>query len=268
MTIKIKEMNKILSRFIILGFVLIIISISGCSGCSRSGRQLKREKYSVSNTRNSTGHRNTRTNGGDNKYKDNSRENSPTEISPGTSISEMFKHLEKGVFLVYAHGYVAGAQGSGFFITSDGVGITNYHVLVAGKYRRIKTTNGDTYEITKILATSPPDEYDYVIFKVNNKGQQFTSLKIASKKPEVGEEVFAIGSPRGLKNTLTKGIVSGIRNHGRIQIDATIDHGSSGGPLFNMRGEVIGITTSKINGADLNFAVDIQKLPYKGYINY
>jgi serine protease Do len=84
----------------------------------------------------------------------------------------------------------------------------------------------------------------------------------------IGENIFAIGSPKGLTNSLTKGTISGFRDNHRIQIDATIDHGSSGGPLFNERGEVIGITTSGLGtGSELNFAVNIQALPYKKYVN-
>ena len=72
--------------------------------------------------------------------------------------------------------------------------------------------------------------------------------------------------PRVLSNSLTKGTISGFKNNKRIQIDATIDHGSSGGPLFNMKGEVISTTTSGMGtGSELNFAVDIQALPYEKY---
>ena len=87
-------------------------------------------------------------------------------------------------------------------------------------------------------------------------------------KSSIGEDVFAIGSPHSLENSLTKGSISQYRENNRIQIDATIDHGSSGGPFFNMAGEVIGVTTSKTSGTDaaLNFAVDIQSLPYYKYV--
>ncbi|WP_394333129.1 trypsin-like peptidase domain-containing protein [Salegentibacter flavus] len=90
---------------------------------------------------------------------------------------------------------------------------------------------------------------------------------MASKRPRIGEDIFAIGSPKGLSNSLTKGTISGFRENDRIQIDAVIDHGSSGGPLFNIKGEVIGITTSGMGtGSELNFAINIQVLAYEKYI--
>ena len=122
----------------------------------------------------------------------------------------------------------------------------------------------EIYEITNVLSKSYPANLDYVIFETEY--QNASSLPIANKNPQVGEDVFAIGSPKGLSNSLTKGTISGFRENKRIQIDATIDHGSSGGPLFNMKGEVIGITTSGMGtGSELNFAVDIQALPYEKY---
>lgn len=186
---------------------------------------------------------------------------SPTEEE---SISELFKTLEKGVFMVIADlGEEGFSQGSGFFI-DDGIGITNYHVL-DGSHERFIVINKEVYKIDEILATSPSDELDYVIFKTDYTRNMV--LKISGEIPDIGEDVFAIGSPQGLSNSLTKGTISGFRENERIQIDATIDHGSSGGPLFNLKGEVIGITSSGLGtGSELNFAVNIQALPYKNHI--
>jgi serine protease Do len=82
---------------------------------------------------------------------------------------------------------------------------------------------------------------------------------------EVGEKVYTIGSPLGLENTFSSGEISQLREDNLIQINAPIDHGSSGGALINEYGEVIGITTAGIesSGANLNFAVDIDVVrPY------
>jgi len=189
-------------------------------------------------------------------------------ISIKKSISELFKELQNGVFIVYTidkNGVKS--QGSGFFINPDGIGITNYHVLKGYKKALIQTSDGKTYQIAKILESSTADKNDYVIFQIDADNTYFKCLPVALKQAQIGDEVFAIGSPRGLENTLTKGIVSQYRKtYNRIQIDATIDHGSSGGPLFNMDGEVIGITTSGMSGSALNFAVDIQVVPFKKYI--
>lgn len=78
----------------------------------------------------------------------------------------------------------------------------------------------------------------------------------------VGEECFTIGNPKGLNQTLSKGIVSGYRDFNKlIQTTTEITHGSSGGPLFNKKGEVIGITTSGLGEANLNFAINIKEIP-------
>jgi serine protease Do len=179
------------------------------------------------------------------------------------SVSVLFKELNPAVFRVV--GVISENQvstGSGFFI-GQGIGITNFHVLEDSQEAYI-VIGEDFYEITNVLSKSYPANLDYVIFETEYLNA--SSLPIANKNSQVGEDVFAIGSPKGLSNSLTKGTISGFRDNKRIQIDATMDHGSSGGPLFNMKGEVIGITTSGMGtGSELNFAVDIQALPYEKY---
>jgi len=261
--------NRLLKYIFIFLTVVVLSGIYGCSGCSRSGIRHASENNRRSSSRTNTvkPHENNHSRSTSTK-RSTPRETPKSEsFANGASVSEMFEKLEKGVFIVYAQDFLSGAQGSGFFINSKGIGITNYHVLQGFDVYQIKTSDGKSYRITEILETSTPDNYDYVIFRVDNNSDSFKSMKIAKIKSKIGEDVFTIGSPRGLENSLSTGILSGYRDNSRIQIDATIDHGSSGGPLFNMRGEVIGITTSKIEGAALNFAVDIRKVPYKSYIN-
>lgn len=193
-------------------------------------------------------------------------QNSKSSTTEDKSVSELFKELNPAVFRVYGVlGEDEYSSGSGFFI-GKGIGVTNYHVLADSQEAYIQIGK-DFYEITKVLSKSYPENRDYVIFETEYNDNR--SLSIANRNPQVGEDVFAIGSPQGLSNSLTKGTISGFRENKRIQIDATIDHGSSGGPLFNMKGEVIGITTSGMGtGSELNFAVDIQALPYEKYISY
>lgn len=239
----------------------LIISTPSCQSCSRSGREAIAR----------------RSNSGARIAKDKKRNkeatpktqpeiqsfNPPVVETPhsGAPLNEMYKYLMQGVFIVYAtSGGESGAWGSGFFIESSGMGITNYHVLDGFNEYYIKTYDNKTYEITQIIKSSHSDNFDFVIFKIRNNGDLFTALPIAKEEAEIGEDVFAIGNPKGLEATLTKGIISGYRENGRIQIDAEIEHGSSGGPLFNMKGEVIGINTEIIEGTNLNFAVDIRKL--------
>jgi len=122
----------------------------------------------------------------------------------------------------------------------------------------------DDYDISDFLDYSPTEKLDYFIFRI--EGYSGTPLKMAKKRPKIGENVFAIGSPQGLSNSLTKGSISGYRANDRLQFDATIDHGSSGGPLFNYQGEVVGITSAGVeSGKELNFAVDIQKIDLSKY---
>ncbi|MBU0766148.1 MAG: S1C family serine protease, partial [Bacteroidetes bacterium] len=96
-------------------------------------------------------------------------------------------------------------------------------------------------------------------------------VKIVTDLPEIGESIFAIGNPEGLEQTLSNGIVSGYRDsedNGKkfyIQTNAAITHGSSGGPLFNSKGEVIGITTMGVQEGSLFFAINIMKIPYWKY---
>jgi serine protease Do len=193
--------------------------------------------------------------------------NTETSSSLGNSnplgLAKLFKELEPSVFMVFAaKGDNKYSQGSGFFIGSD-IGVTNSHVLEGASEYAIQL--GDKiYPIVEILENSNSDNLDYVIFRIGSKLNR--ALRVAKYKPEIGDDIFAIGSPKGLTNSFTKGTVSGFRENDRIQIDATIDHGSSGGPLFNLNGEVIGITSSGLGtGAELNFAVDIQAIPFQKY---
>jgi len=97
---------------------------------------------------------------------------------------------------------------------------------------------------------------DYVVFKISNSASNyFKPVKFAKSNPKIGEDCFAIGNPRGLTQTLSKGIISGYSKN-YIQTTAQITHGSSGGGLFNNDGEVVGITTMGFKDADLNFALN------------
>ena len=181
------------------------------------------------------------------------------------TVAELFKVLEKSVFMVFSEDdYGGGSQGSGFLL-SNNIGITNFHVVDGGSNNSYVLINNDFYRIGEFLDYSNAEKLDYAIFRINNFSGK--PLRIANTSPEIGEDVFTIGSPRGLQNSLTKGTISGFRDNNRIQIDATIDHGSSGGALFNLKGEIIGITTAIIGDKELNFAVDIQAIPYKRIIN-
>jgi hypothetical protein len=152
------------------------------------------------------------------------------------------------------------AEGSGFFISGDGRVMTNYHVIRHGKSAVVKLPNGAFFVVEGVLAI---DKFrDIALIKA--RGENFHTVTLGnSDKLEVGEEVVAIGNPLSLESTVSNGIVSAIRTIDEaggkfLQITAPISPGSSGGPLFDMAGEVVGITTSSFKGGEnLNFAIPI-----------
>ena len=152
------------------------------------------------------------------------------------------------------------AQGSGFLISKDGQVVTNYHVIKNGSSAVIKFPDGAFFVVDGVLASDK--DRDVAIIKAH--GNDFRALTLGdSDRLQVGEEVVAIGSPLSLESTVSNGIVSAIRTvedeGGKfLQITVPISPGSSGGPLFNMSGKVVGITTSHIKGGEnLNFAIPI-----------
>ena len=146
------------------------------------------------------------------------------------------------------------SAGSGFILTADGYVVTNYHVVEGATSVQVITHNGNEYAATVVGFDSTND---VAVLKVDNA--QFTPVTLGSSKDLIiGDMVVAIGNPLGeLASTQTVGYVSGIGREvstdslttiRMIQTDAAINPGNSGGPLFNMKGEVIGITTAKYSG--------------------
>lgn len=184
------------------------------------------------------------------------------EILPVATLAEMYEKNKNAVFLIAVpKGNTNYAQGTGFFIEASGIGVSNFHVFEGGigKDAIIKTIDNHQYKIRKIIKSSK--ELDFIVFEVENNHYDFPYLKLTDSKLGTGNDVFAIGNPKGLEHTLSKGIISSYRENDKlIQITAEITNGSSGGPLFNMSGEVIGITTSGIGEANLNFAMNVLKL--------
>ncbi len=140
------------------------------------------------------------------------------------------------------------AQGSGFFISDDGYLVTNNHVVDGGAAYTVVMDNGDELD-AKLIGTDP--RTDLAVLKVD-ANRKFTYVKFADdSKVRVGDWVVAVGNPFGLGGTVTAGIVSARgRDIGAgpyddfIQIDAAVNRGNSGGPAFNLNGEVVGINTA------------------------
>ena len=198
----------------------------------------------------------------------NLKKNAVIKENKSLSLQQLFKKYRSAVFMIYTSNGEEGKQGSGFFISDNGLGVSNYHVFEGTNkgLESIKLETGETFKISEVLELSK--ENDFIVFKVAlNSSTNF--FKIAPISSEIGDQVFAIENPKGLEHTLSTGIVSGYRGdmRGLIQTTAEITHGSSGEPLLNMAGEVIGITTSGLGEANLNFAININATHIRSLIN-
>jgi len=138
-------------------------------------------------------------------------------------------------------------QGSGFIISADGYAVTNNHVVQDADEVMVKMNDGNEYK-AKVIGTDP--KTDLALIKIDsNKSFQFVNF--ATKEPRVGDVVIAVGNPFGLGGTVTSGIISARgRDIGSgpyddfLQIDASINRGNSGGPAFDLNGNVVGINTA------------------------
>jgi S1-C subfamily serine protease len=163
---------------------------------------------------------------------------------------------------VYNEQGQAFALGSGFFITGDGLAVSNYHVIEGASALKIYTTDGKTYWVSSVALQSMAK--DIAVLRI--KGTGFSFLPIAdSAKISGGQAIYTIGSPLGLTNTISDGIISNpsrsINGSPFIQISAPISPGSSGGALINEYGQVIGITSAGFNdGQNLNLAIPINQI--------
>jgi tetratricopeptide (TPR) repeat protein len=152
------------------------------------------------------------------------------------------------------------ATGTGFLVSSDGKLITNHHVIEGGASAVAKAENGGLFPVEGILADDPKN--DLVLLKFKGKDMPFLLLR-KNENIEVGTRIALIGSPLGLEGTLTEGIVSAVRelmgDMRLLQITAAISPGSSGSPVLDANGEVIGVARSLLReGQALNFAVPVE----------
>jgi len=184
---------------------------------------------------------------------------------PQADITELFKKVKPSIVMILNYGKDGKTlkQGSGFFISGNGEVITNRHVLEDATKAELKTSEGKTYLISRIVAEDK--EGDLIKVTSDIQPNKVIALKISASRPEEGERIIVIGNPLGLEMTISDGIVSAVREipeYGRIiQITAPISPGSSGSPVINMKGEVIGIATSmNRDGQNLNFAVSSDRL--------
>ena len=151
--------------------------------------------------------------------------------------------------------------GSGFVLSADGKIATNLHVIREMKSGGVQLASGEVFDSFTVLAFD--DRKDLVIIKV--PGFDLPAIELGNSNDlKAGEAVMAIGSPEGLKGSVTAGVVSAIRDdpfsggYKVIQTDAAANPGNSGGPLLNDKGQAVGVITSKLKATEgLNFAVPI-----------
>jgi putative serine protease PepD len=187
----------------------------------------------------------------------------PAASGDELTVAEIFERSAGSVVEIAA----GQSQGSGFVYDDEGHVITNQHVVAGASTARITFANGRSYDAT-VVGTDPST--DLAVLKVDAPAAVLTPLALAdSDEVEVGEGVVAIGSPFGLEQTVTTGIVSALDRQitapndfaidGAIQTDAAINHGNSGGPLLDLDGKVVGVNSqieSESGGNDgVGFAV-------------
>ena len=154
------------------------------------------------------------------------------------------------------------SRGSGFFVDTDRI-VTNRHVLEGAYRAEVHSSSGGVFPVKGVLAVDA--EGDLALLKIDAPNPQIKPLPLDKTSPQEGESLVVIGNPLGLEGSVTNGIVSAVRDiptFGRIiQITAPISAGSSGSPVVNMQGQVIGIATLQITGGQsVNFAIPSERI--------
>lgn len=176
-----------------------------------------------------------------------------------TSVEEIVKKNSPAIVLIGALNPKGTSFGSGFIVSSDGLIITNLHVVKNAMKIEVKFMNKKAHIDAGLVSSDA--KKDIAILQIARTG--LTAVVLGdSDRAQIGEKVVAIGNPLGLENTVSDGLISSVRDAGRnmkvLQITAPVSPGSSGCPLFNMKGEVVGIAVgSNQQGQNINFAIPI-----------
>lgn len=185
-------------------------------------------------------------------------------LPPKMSGEELYERCAPAVFYLerYDTEGIPIGIGSGFFISRDGLAVTNYHVISDAASAVITTYDGRQYAVRGVCGYD--ETKDIAVLKIDGGGFPYLSLA-DSDMLEVGARVYAIGSPYGLLNSFSDGIVSNVLQQVNgsdfIQYSAPISMGSGGGPVLNQRGEVVGVSClTVLSGQTINFAVPINAL--------
>lgn len=195
----------------------------------------------------------------------NNREINDDNKATGIDLTEIFTKNNEAIVLIrsYDESGKINSFGTGFNIHENGVIVTNLHVVISGgSYLDVKFPKHGTYENVYIAGLSNTD-IDLAVLRIDGKGLPKVNITDKNQRA-VGEKVYTIGNPEGLVNTLSEGIISAERTVDGtklFQITAPISEGSSGGPVFDKTGEVIGVASMVMKeGQNLNFAISIDEV--------
>ena len=188
-----------------------------------------------------------------------------------SSLAGLYRQVADGVVLVRAQNGPGGSSGSGFVIDEEGHVVTNQHVVDGAQEVTVVTADGDERS-ARVVGTDPST--DIAVLDVNAPASQLEPVRFGSETSlEVGDPVIAIGSPFGLRGSLTSGVVSalgreiqapnGFTIQDAIQTDAALNNGNSGGPVFDLGGRVVGVAAqirSESGGNDgVGYAIPARK---------
>ena len=177
------------------------------------------------------------------------------------SLPSLVKRVKPAVVAIATYDATGEAlmTGSGFFLKPGQV-VTNLHVIRGATRAEIKTLDGKgkVFPVTGTLAVD--EEGDLALLNVDMPLERARTSELATELPDEGETIFVIGNPLKLEGSVSDGIVSAVRevpnSYRIIQITAPISHGNSGSPVFNLRGQVLGVVTVKVtNGQNINLAI-------------
>ena len=185
------------------------------------------------------------------------------DLPPDHPLHDFFKHLPKEFGQEEGRRpKVVQGQGSGFVISADGYVVTNNHVIDGATKIQVTFDDDETKYEAKLIGTD--QRTDVALLKIDSN-KTFPFVKLSEKKPRVGDWALAVGNPFGLGGTVTAGIVSALARdigsgpYDYLQIDAAVNRGNSGGPTFNLDGEVIGVNTAIFSpsGGNVGIAFDV-----------
>ena len=197
----------------------------------------------------------------------------PEAVDVAFKLPELVERIEPAVVRINGSTQDGEVLGSGFVVDTGGLLVTNHHVIAGTRDVKATFANGRTTKVLGYLKVDP--SRDLAILRIDTAGLNLSAIPLAKQLPRKGEQVVAFGTPIGLDFTATDGIVSAIREGSElnqfggglraklIQTSTPISSGNSGGPLVNLKGELVGVNTAVLAvGQNLNFSVAMTEVRY------